>query len=321
MRRALVTGGTGFVGSHVVDELLEHGYQVRAAVRATSNLRWLEGKDVEKVQADLATDDLDGLIEDVDVTFHVAGLTRGNAAALERANVVATRRLAEALGQSHPGSRVVFCSSLAAAGPSRLDQPRTISEPSAPDSDYGRSKLAAEQALQSVDALGLTILRPGGVYGPRDEDTLSFFKMSSMGFAATPGLRRRQIQLVHARDVALVCRLAAEADVATGRTYFVNHPEILEWPQVVQAMRGAVERPVLSLRVPSAVLKGAGLVAGVFGGGKVGTLDYRRATDMVEQAWTADVSPVMSELEWVPTFDLDTGFRNTARWYRDQGWI
>lgn len=321
MRRALVTGGTGFVGSHVVDELLEHGYHVRTAVRATSDLRWLRGKDVEQVEADLVTDDLGPLVHDVDVTFHVAGLTRGSGPSLERANVLATQRLAKAVASHGPNARVVFCSSLAAVGPNTLDHPATLDQAPAPDSDYGRSKLAAERVLLSTPGLDVTILRPGGVYGPRDEDTLPFFQMSAKGFAATPGVRRRQVQLVHARDVGMACRLAGEVPGSIGRSYFINHPEILEWPRIMRAMRGAVDRSVLAVPVPSPLLKAVGAVAGLFGSGNAGSLDYRRASDMVEPAWTADVAPAMDELGWRPTFDLDLGFRRTAQWYREQGWL
>lgn len=321
MTRVLVTGGTGFVGSHVVDAALARGHAVRAAIRSTSNLRWLRGKDLETVEADLATDDLAPLVQDVDVTLHVAGLTRGDAAALERANVLATRRLAEALSAHAPGTRVVFLSSFAAAGEGALDQPMANEAPPAPDSDYGRTKLAAERVLLATAELAVTVLRPGGVYGPRDEDTLPFFRMSARGIAFTPGVRRRQIQLVHATDVARACLLASEADVAIGRTYFVNHPEILEWPRVVQAMGAALGRRVVAIPVPSLLLRGVGRLAGWLSDGRPGQLDARRARDMVARAWTADVEPAVRDLEWSPDYDVEAGFLDTVRWYREQGWL
>lgn len=321
MKRALVTGGTGFVGSHVVDELLEHGYRVRVAVRATSDLRWLEGKAVELVEADLVTGDLGGLVGDTDVTFHLAGVTRGDARRMERANVQATQRLVDALEARAPGSRVVFCSSLAAVGTASLDRPLSGGDAPAPVNDYGRSKLAAERALLRAEAITSTILRPGGIYGPRDRDTLPFFQMAAKGLVVTPGLRRRQVQLVHCRDVARACRLAAEADLAAGRAYFVNHPELLEWPRIAEAMRRAVDRRALAIPMPSPLLRAAGLVSGLLGGQRPGRLDHRRARDMAARAWTADVEPAIRELGWRPIYDIDEGFTDTARWYREAGWL
>ena len=319
---ALVTGGTGFVGSHFVDELLDAGYRVRTAVRATSDLRWLQGKEVEQVEADLATSDLGRLVAGVDVTFHVAGLTRGPASLLERANVVATRRLADAVVSHGNGRRFVFCSSQAATGPGRLGRPRTASDPPEPSGAYGRSKRAAEQILERSEGLDATILRPPAVYGPRDRDTLPFFRMAQRGFALVPGVRTRNLQLVHARDVAVAARLAAQTPASSGRAYFVAHPRVMDWKAVIGATSEAVGRPVVALPVPSPAVLAAGFAAGLFGVGKrPGQLDYRRAQDMVERAWTCDTRPATEDLGWTPAYDLARGFRHAIAWYREHGWL
>jgi nucleoside-diphosphate-sugar epimerase len=321
-RLALVTGGTGFVGSHVVDELVEAGYRVRCAVRATSNLRWLRDKPVELVEVDLARGDLGPLVAGVDATFHVAGLTRGSAATLEQANVEGTRRLVDALVATGRRTRVVYCSSSAAAGAGALDRPRHPDDPLEPSSDYGFSKRAAEMVLEGVmDRLDITILRPVAVYGPRDQDTLPFFQMAMRGIAVVPGIRRRQVQLVHGRDVASAMRLAAEVPEAVGRTFFVGHPETPEWPAVIAALRRAVGRRVLMVRMPSPGLLLAGLIAGIVAGDRPGQLDLRRARDMVARAWTADVSGTMRILRWTPVYDVDRGFKHTADWYMEKGWM
>jgi len=326
-RLALVTGGSGFIGSHVVDELIDAGYRVRCAVRSTSDRRWLEGRQLELVEADLARgepEDLDRLrrlVEGVDVTFHVAGLTRGSAAALERVNVEGTRRLAQALVDAGGSGRLVFCSSLAAAGPATLERPRRDEDPLRPTSDYGRSKRAAEDVLGGMRELDVTILRPAAVYGPRDRDTLPFFRMANHGLALTPGWRPRRLQLVHGRDVAAAMRLAAERPEASGRAFFVAHPATPGWPEVLAAMRSAVGRRVLALPLPSPFVLAAGWLAGTFAGKRQGQLDLRRARDMVVRAWTADVSATQRILSWTPAFDLRRGFEDTARWYRDEGWL
>lgn len=319
-RLALVTGGTGFVGSHIVDELLEAGYRVRTSIREGSDLRWIRGKPVEAVRADLMSDELAPLVEGVDVTFHVAGLTRGTPGALHRANVGATRRLVEALSV-HPGHRFLLCSSQAAAGPSREERPREAHDPAEPTTHYGRSKLEAEGVVWSAgEALRATVIRPTAVYGPRDRDTLPFFTMARRGIVLTPGIRRRVMQVVHGRDLAAAFRLAAERPDSAGRTYFVGNPQVVTWGDVARCAGRAVGRSVVALPVPSPGILAAGVLAGAFPGGRAGRLDARRARDLVARAWTCDVEPALTELGWTPAHDLERGFRDAAEWYRREGW-
>ena len=319
----LVTGGTGFVGSHVVDELLAVGHRVRCSVRKTSRTRWLEGKNVERVEVDLTDGDLTSAVADVDAVAHCAGLTRGSKRELWSVNHEATRRLMVACLGSSSRPRFVFCSSQAAAGPSAPERPREEDDAPAPTSEYGRSKLAAErELLQQSDGLSVVVLRPVAVYGPRDEDTLPFFKIAARGLMVVPGMRPRFLQMVHARDVASAVRLALESPRASGRTYFVGHPERLTWSRIAEAMGGALGRRPLQLRLPSAVFRALGTAAELLGSGRrAGQLDRRRARDMSERDWSCRVDRVREELGWSPEFDVEEGLRNTAEWYRETGWM
>ena len=320
---ALVTGGTGFVGSHVVDVLLEAGYAVRCTVRQTSNLRWLEGKPVELVEADLRGPGLDAAVSGVDLVFHFAGLTRGSGRALQQANFEGTQALSAVCATHSLGIRFVFCSSQAAAGSSRPGVPRAEDDPPEPTTEYGSSKLAAERAvLDQIGKLEPVVLRPSAIYGPRDEDTLPYFKMAAKGVMIIPGVRERRIQMVHARDVAGAALLAAEAPVAVGRTYFIAHPEVLTWSSLAHSIADAVGRRVVPIRIPSPILRAIGTLASAFGaGGSPGQIDKRRAADLTELDWTCRVDRALDELGWSPRFDVQRGLQNTADWYRDQGWL
>lgn len=321
-KTVLVTGGTGFVGSHVVDELLDAGYSVRCTVRATSNLRWLEGKGVERVEADLRGGDFVEAIAGIDAVIHCAGLTRGSREALFAANHLGTQALLVACAQAEKRIRFVFCSSQAAAGPGTLERPRQIGDVPAPTSDYGRSKLAGEQeVLARGEILEVTVMRPVAVYGPRDEDTLPYFKMASNGVIVVPGLRSRLVQLVHGRDVAKALLLGIERAEAVGKTFFVGHPEILDWNRLTDAISRSVGRHALKLRIPSGVVRVAAGISQLLGSGRSGQLDRRRARDMSERAWTCQVDQTQTALGWQPTFDAVSGFRDTAEWYRSEGWL
>lgn len=323
-RRVLVTGATGFIGSHVADVLLEAGYQVRCTVRRNSNLRWLKGKPLERVVADLRASELEGALDGVTAVVHCAGLTRGSGEELFAANREATRRLAEVCAQADGTARFVYCSSQAAAGPGRLGRPREVGDPPAPISDYGRSKLAGEREVEALsDRLETVVLRPVAVYGPRDEDTLPYFRMAARGVVVAPGLRTRWVQVVHVRDVARALCEAMTSAEAPGRTYFVGHPEVISWRQLAEAIGRSVDRrTVFTVRVPSAILRTIGALAPLVGAGRrPGQIDLRRARDLSERAWTCRVDEAIGELGWAPNFDLSSGLTDAARWYKEVGWL
>jgi nucleoside-diphosphate-sugar epimerase len=322
-RVVLVTGGTGFVGSHVVDALLRAGFRARCSVRPTSNQRWLAGKPIDLVQADLRLpDQLEPAIAGVDAIIHCAGLTRGSRDALMSANRDGTRALVQACQTTGRRIRFVFCSSQAAAGPGWLDRPRQASDPPAPATDYGESKLAAEAVVAKAEDLDAVVLRPVAVYGPRDEDTLTFFKLATRGIIVTPGLRRRVVQLVHVRDLASALIKAVDRPQRSGDVFCIAHPEVVDWDQLAVAMREATGRNAITLRVPSFALQMIGAAAELVGGaGLPGRIDRRKAADMSERAWTCDADRAIEELDWSPTYNTRDGFRDSVNWYRQEGWL
>ncbi len=183
---ALVTGATGFIGSHLVDELLAQGWRVRALVRPTSNLQWLPEDRVEIITGSLLDPAcLKACLEGVTAVFHVAGAYRARSLdAYRKVNVEPARlilqtltALAEAGGRSRSDTRFIFVSSFAACGPSPDGTPLTEKDPCRPVSTYGQSKAEAEKIILSFqDRVPVTVVRPPGVYGPRDKNFLVVFK-------------------------------------------------------------------------------------------------------------------------------------------------
>ncbi|MEE9221827.1 MAG: NAD(P)-dependent oxidoreductase, partial [candidate division NC10 bacterium] len=179
--KALVTGGTGFIGSHLVEYLLERGDEVICLARSRSHLRWLEGLQVKVVEGDCTDANLGEIVqEDFDWVFHLAGLTK----TLEvdeyyRANGKGTANLVAILAQRRQPPRLVYLSSLAAAGPSKDGHPLRELDPPQPVSHYGRSKLDGEKAVRELGpTIPWVIIRAPVIYGPRDRGLLPFFELA-----------------------------------------------------------------------------------------------------------------------------------------------
>ncbi|MGH9761667.1 MAG: NAD-dependent epimerase/dehydratase family protein, partial [Blastocatellia bacterium] len=203
--KILVTGGTGFVGSHLVDRLVEQGCRVRCLVRATSNLKYLKQPGVEFAYGGLEGDtDWDAAFRDVNTVYHVAGLTFARRAKdYFTVNHKGTEYiLGAALKRREQLKRFVHVSSLAAIGPARDGEAVTETTPPRPITPYGRSKLAGEEALRMMrDLVDYTIVRPPAVYGPRDYAIFEFFKAVKRGMSPVIGSHDMKFSIVHVRDL------------------------------------------------------------------------------------------------------------------------
>lgn len=327
--KILVTGSTGFIGSHLLDLLLERGHDVRVLLRAQSSAGSLGERSVERVTGSF--DDVDSLraaVSGVDAVYHVAGVT----AARDRAgyfsgNVAATRNLLEAVARFNPNvGRVVHVSSQAAAGPSvDADHPIDESAPRRPITTYGESKAAAEEEVERrMDLLPLTIVRPPAVYGQRDPEILRFFSVVARGFAPLIGFDRKKVSLVHVQDLVRGFVLAGESPVAVGRTYFISSEKFYTWPEVGEVTARVLGRKsIRSLRVPHAVVFVAGALSGMLGRfqAKPPVFNYEKARDITQRYWTCSVDRAVKEIGYHQEISLEEGVRRTVAWYREVGWM
>jgi len=310
---ALVTGGTGFVGSHLVEELLARQWRVRCTVRSTSKLRWLEGKPVETVKADLLEPgSLAAAGQGVDVVIHVAGVLRGeNYAEYRRGNVEATLNL---LGATEKAKRFVYVSSITACGPSPDGEPLTEDRPVAPISLYGRSKAEAEGAVKSRP--GFTIVRPPVVYGPRDEGMLDLYKTLARGMRPEIG-GPKFTSLVHVRDLARGIVLAA-GDAGSGKTFFLSNREAVSFKELAGLIQRGLGKRAISVPIPDRVVRFLGGLAEdvtrVTGGG--GLFSRDKALEMTQKYWTCSPALAKKVLGWEATITPAEGFKETLAWYK-----
>jgi len=320
---ALVTGATGFVGSHVVEALLERGERVTVLARSAHKAERLVERGARLVVGDL--DDRAALrdaVRDQDTIIHVAGLiAAGDPAEYDRVNREGTRNVVTAAEETgHP--RFVLVSSLAAAGPASPGRPLDGHEEPAPVTAYGRSKLAGEAVLRS-SALRWVILRPPVVYGPRDTELLKVFRIARSGIVPVFGSARQELSAVYAPDLALALLHVAEAEQTTGRTYFACHPEIVTSGSLARTIARALGREARVVPLPAPVVTATLALIGLGArlAGQTTILNRDKANELLQAAWTADPSALTRDTGWRAAHDLDGGVQATARWYREHGWL
>lgn len=296
-----ITGGTGFVGSRLIDAAVADGHHVRALTRrpmeARPDVHWVAGA------LDLPGS-LDELVAGTDAVIHVAGVLTGRTAAeFDRANVDGTQAVLNAAKAAGVG-RFVHVSSLAAREPQL--------------SLYGASK-AKSEALVAASGLSVAIVRPPAVYGPGDKETLELFKMAKLGVVLLPPKGR--LSLIHVDDlVRLLLALAGSAasgiitEPDDGRPGGWTHHEL------AQALGEAVGRRNIGLSVPAGMLKLAAKADRLLRGDKA-KLTPDRAAYFSHSDWVADPSRAPPPEKWQPKIKADQGLASTAAWYQAQGWL
>ena len=318
-----VTGGTGFIGSHLVDTLCAAGIEPRVLVRDPAAPRWIGGAPVHWVEGSLADEAaLDRLVENAGTVFHLAGVVRAvDEAGFDRGNRVGTEALARCVGRVAPLARLVVVSSLAAAGPSPTAEGVGPDDPAAPISSYGRSKLEAERAVTASRSGGWwAVVRPPAVYGPRDTDVFEFFKMASRGMVVLPA-GERWVTVAWVGDVV---RSVLAAAVGHGeRIYHIGEPSPLTMDGLVATLCGSGRVKARLVRLPEAVVRGVGLLGSAMQrfGLRAVPLNRDKARELVARHWTAATTESMTELDLLPATGFADGTAISWSWYRDRGWL
>ncbi len=323
--KALVTGGTGFVGGHLIDTLLEAGDGVTVLVRTPTKAAGLAQRGVTVIEGSLDDPDvLERAVADQDVIYHSAGLV----AARDEASFLAVNRdgsarllaAAERAGRA----RFVFVSSLAAGGPAPRGGRRRNAEPPEPITGYGRSKLAGEAVVRQ-GRLPWIIVRPPAVYGPRDAEFFRLFKASRYGILPVFGDGGQELSLVYVKDLTRAMLALARSDGALGGTWYPSHPEIVTSREVARTIGRSVGSEVRILPLPfwvgTAALSLSALAARLTGGTTLLTPD--KGKELFAPAWTCDPAPLeqVTGGRWSAQYDLLRGTRETAAWYREAGWL
>ena len=330
--KILITGASGFIGSYIVEEALKRGFETWAAVRKSSSRAFLKDERIHFIELNLSSkqqlaDQLRG--QAFDYVVHAAGVTKClNKADFRRINTEGTKNLVEALLEvKMPLKRLVFVSSLSVFGAIKekmpYDEIREGDTPQ-PNTEYGRSKLAAEQYLESLgNRVPYIILRPTGVYGPREKDYFMMAKSIKQHIDFAVGFQRQDITFVYVTDVVQAVFLALEKG-ETGRKYFLSDGEVYQSTTFSDLIHEQLGRPWwLRITAPTWVLRIVTFF-GEYAGrmtGKVTALNNDKYNILKQRNWRCDIEPARKELGFEPQVKLEEGVKTTIKWYQDNKWL
>ncbi len=330
--KILITGASGFIGSFIVEEALRRGFDTWAAVRKSSSKEYLQDGRINFIELNLSSKAQ--LVEQLrthafDYVVHAAGVTKClNKADFHRINTEGTKNLIDAILELQmPLKRFVFVSSLSIFGAIKERQPyeeiRETDTPQ-PNTEYGRSKLAAEQYLESLEArVPYIILRPTGVYGPREKDYYMMAKTISQHSDFAVGYKRQDITFVYVSDVVQAVFLALEKG-QKGRKYFLSDGQVYQSTTFSDLIHEELGRPWwIRITAPVWVLRIVTFVGEYVGRftGKVTALNNDKYHILKQRNWRCDIEPAIRELGYHPEVDLKEGVRRSISWYKENGWL
>jgi nucleoside-diphosphate-sugar epimerase len=322
--KVFVTGGTGFIGSHLVDRLLGEKTDVYALVRDPQKLKWLEGKNIRCLAGDLYS--IPSLPKDLDYVFHVAGLTKSSRLAdYYTVNQQGTASLFQSLrSQNITPKRIVNLSTIAAGSPSLEGRPVTEDTPPNPVTCYGKSKLLGEYEAHSCqDVFSTVSIRVGGVYGPRDKDFLSFFKIIKRGFLPLLGRIPLKLSLIHVQDLVTAMMLAARKDLPSGEVFNVADPDPYSWEDLGKTAAEILGKKIKTIKIPLSLVWAAACFAslGQKITGKSSAVNKEKYKEAKQGAWVVDTKKAETLLGFRSQYTLEEGLKETLDWYKEQNWM
>lgn len=326
--KVLLTGATGFVGSHILDSLRARQLEVRVLLRKTSHRQFIEPHlaHVELGEGSLGDPaSLGKAMEGITHVIHCAGATHVKRdAQYYEINQDGTRNVVEAAnGQRGNIVRLVHISSLAASHPAPAAAPAREEDASVPVSEYGRSKLGAEKAVLEKCKVPFTILRPPAVYGPRDDGFLTLFQAVRKHFVPRFSGGVESLSMIFVKDLAEGTVNCLTHPAAEGRTYFIASPEVVTVRGFCEEIARQLKVWTLPLWLPVPALWPVCAVTELVCRmrGKPSLLNRQKYRELRVPGWVCDASRLRNETGFVASTPLPEGIRQTIAWYQEQGWL
>ena len=317
--KVLLTGATGFVGSHIAEELISNKNTIVATIRKTSNLKWIKDYPIRFEYCSLNDEEnLYKIVSSVDVIIHCAGVVRAlNWEGYYSTNVIGTKNLVQAaLKNKNNIKKFIYISSQAAMGPSNDEKPKLLTEKENPVSYYGKSKLLAEQEVKKLEGqIPYTIIRPASVYGPRDKDIFIFFNLVKHHLKPNTHTKRF-IQLVFVKDIAKVISIVLNNEKTNNKTYYLCDGNIYSWKDVATTIAKSNNIKTIPVVLFDFIFKTVAsfyeLVLKITK--KPQVLSKEKIVEMLQTYWTADNSDIIKDTDFEFT-KLENGAKITYNWY------
>lgn len=325
--KALVTGGSGFIGSHVVEKLCSKGLQVKCLSKDQLFTNELTSSNLEIISGDLNSNlNWEKIFSDVNIVYHIAGVTRANKYKdYYEGNFLATKNFIQiCLEYSNTLERFIYISSLTAIGPSSGDNPVDENSNYHPVSDYGKSKMLAElEVLKFRNKIPITILRPSAVYGPRERDMYMYMKSIKRGVQMLIGFDKKYLNLIYVNDLADGIIESSMNKSAEDQIYFLGSEYSYPNEIIGETISTILHKKAINIHIPHCMvyticgieeLIGKILKKNVF-------LNIQKAKEITQSKWTCSIEKAKRDFNFLPTTNLYDGFLNTFNWYKKMGWL
>jgi dihydroflavonol-4-reductase len=323
----LVTGGTGFIGSNLIEKLSGNGNKIICVSKD-----FLNTTDLKDLNIDLIRDDLnngiawESILRDTEIVYHIAGITRArNSRDYYEGNHEATRNLMKACSKyCKKLKRFVYLSSLSAVGPALDEFPVNEDTHYHPVSDYGKSKMLAElEVLKYSAQFPITILRPSAVYGPRERDMYMYMKSIKKGVQLLIGKNRKYLNLIYIDDLIDGIIAASTNEAAENQVYFLGSPESYPNEVIGETIAGILHRKIINFHLPDYMVYIVCLLQEIIGkvSGKNMFLNREKAKELVQSNWTCSIEKAKKDFGFDPHISLNEGFSRTYEWYLKMGWM
>lgn len=330
--KILITGASGFIGSFIVEEALNRGFETWAGVRATSSRRYLQDNRMHFIDLDFSSEDAltEALREnEFDYIVHAAGATKClHKEDFYHVNYEGTKNFVRAILKTQPSlKRFIYMSSLSVFGAIKEQQPyQEIDENDTPrpNTAYGKSKLMSEQFLDSIgNDFNYVILRPTGVYGPREKDYFLMAKSIKQHIDFSVGYKRQDITFIYVKDVVQVVFLALDHGMS-GRKYFLSDGNVYQSRTFSDYLHEEMGSPWwIRIKAPVWLLKVVTFCGEYIGRitGRMTTLNNDKFNILKQRNWRCNIEPACDELGYHPHYSLRQGVREAVAWYKANGWL
>ena len=330
MEKIAITGASGFIGSFLVEEALQKGFDTYAILRSSSSKKYLSDSRINFIDFNLA--DKAEMIKQFkelkskgivfDYFVHNAGATKVvKKEDYLKVNFLYTKNLIEALIESGcTPKKFIYMSSLAAYGPGDPISGLPIKESDTPRplSLYGKSKLASEKYIRSLSNFPFIIIRPTGVIGPRDTEFISFYKTINRSIEPYIGSPNQLLTFIYIKDLVRMIFKAIDSDVVN-RSYFATDGISYTGEELAAVVKKVLSKKTVRIVFPKMVIKPIAYlsehVSRMFG--KPSILNTEKYKEFTALNWLCDSTPAETDLNFKAEYDLKKGVEESVLWFKE----